>query len=81
VGLLARGLEMNGIATTTTSWNAGVSRLVNPPRLVITKLARGATLGKPHDSDQQRRVLLATLNRLNDDAPLDHLILDEALDP
>ena len=72
---------MNGIATTTTSWNAGVSRLVNPPRLVITKLARGATLGRPNDHEQQRRVLLATLNRLNEDAPLDHITLYETLDP
>ncbi|MCL4252295.1 MAG: hypothetical protein KJ043_00780 [Anaerolineae bacterium] len=72
---------MNGIATTTTSWNAGVSRLVNPPRLVITKLARGATLGRPNDREQQRRVLLTTLNRLNQNAPLEHLTLDETLDP
>lgn len=72
---------MNGIATTTTSWNAGVARLVNPPRLVITKLVRGSTLGRPNDPDQQRRVLLTTLNRLKEDAPLEHITLDETIDP
>ena len=61
---------MAGIATTLTSWNAGVTRLTAPPRATFTRLDRGATLGRPHDSVQQRCVLDATLDLLAQDAPL-----------
>jgi hypothetical protein len=71
-------LELNGIATTLTSWNAGVTRLTMPPRATFTRLARGATLGRPGDRKQQRRVLEATLALLAHAAPLDPVLLDEA---
>jgi len=71
VGLIARGLELNGIATTLTGWHAGFVRRPNPPRAIITQLAQGATLGQPHNAVQQRRVLDATLALLAQDAPLD----------
>jgi hypothetical protein len=77
VGLIARALEMSGIATTLTSWNAGVTRLTKPPRATFTRLARGATLGQPHDSAQQKRVLEATLDLLALDAPVKPVILAE----
>ena len=79
MGLAARGLELRGIATTLTSWNAGVARLTMPPRATFTQLARGATLGRPHDADQQRRVLEATLALLAHDAPCAPIQLDERL--
>ena len=60
MGLVARALELDGVATTLTSWNAGVTRLTMPPRAVFTRLARGATLGRPGDTAQQLRVLEAT---------------------
>lgn len=75
--MVARALEMEGIATTLTSWNPGVTRLTAPPRATFTRLARGATLGRPHDASQQRRVLEATLALLKEDAPLDPVYLDE----
>ncbi len=65
------------MATTLTSWNPGVARLVNPPRATVTELKRGATLGKPHDVAQQRRVLEATLALLAQDAPAPLVKLDE----
>jgi hypothetical protein len=68
---------LQGIATTLTSWNAGVSRLTAPPRATFTRLARGATLGRPGDSAQQRRVLEATLALLALDAPIEPVTLDE----
>lgn len=68
---------MNGIATTLTSWNAGMTRITLPPRATFTKLNRGATLGRPHDAAQQRRVLEATLALLAQDAPLEPVHLDE----
>lgn len=77
MGLIARALELEGIATTLTSWNAGIARLTVPPRATFTRLVRGATLGRPHDSTQQRRILLETLALLRLDAPLDPVKLDE----
>jgi hypothetical protein len=80
VGLIARALEMEGMATTLTTWNAGVTRLTAPPRGTFTRLARGATLGKPHDTAQQRRVLEATLALLAQDAPVEIVRLDESVE-
>lgn len=77
MGLIARALELAGVATTLTSWNAGVTRLTMPPRATFTRLARGATLGRPGNSAQQRRVLAATLALLAQDAPLAPVQLDE----
>jgi len=68
---------MNGIATTLTSWHRGRTRLTAPPRATFTKLARGATLGRPGDDAQQRRVLDATLALLAQDAPLKPVQLKE----
>jgi len=69
-----------GIATTLTSCNAGMARLTAPPRATFTRLARGATLGHPHDRAQQMRVLEATLALLAQDAPLDPVYLDEKVE-
>jgi hypothetical protein len=80
VGLIARALEMEGIRTTLTSWNAGRTRITMPPRATFTRFKRGATLGKPGDSEQQRRVLRDTLALLALDAPLTPLLLDEDAD-
>jgi hypothetical protein len=80
VGLIARGLEQAGIATTLTSWNAGRTRVTAPPRATFTKLARGATIGRPGDMAQQRRVLEATLALLAQDAPVQPVLLDESFE-
>ncbi len=77
MGLIARALEMDGIATTLSSWNAAVTRKVTPPRATITKLNRGATLGEPGDAAQQRRVLDATVALLRQNAPLNFVYLAE----
>ena len=71
---------MNGIATTLTSWHAGINRRTNPPRATTTKLERGATLGRPHDVGQQRRVLEATLALLAHDAPFSQVSLNESME-
>ncbi len=55
-----------------------MTRLAAPPRGTYTQLARGATIGQPHDSAQQRRVIEATLALLAREAPLDLVRLDEA---
>ena len=77
MGLLARGLEMAGIATTLTSWNGGRTRLTMPPRATITRLARGATIGLPNYAAQQRRILESTLALLYKEAPVPPVTLIE----
>lgn len=81
MGLVARALELAGIATTLTSWNAGLTKMTRPPRAVYTRLNRGSTLGAPYDRAQQRRVLEATLALLADDAPIDLALREERADP
>ena len=71
---------MNGIASTLTSWDPGHTRPTRPPRATFTRLARGATLGRPGDAAQQRRILEATLALLARDAPLEPVRLDEQWD-
>ena len=77
MGLIARGLELAGIATTLTTWSSAFTRKILPPRATYTRLKPGATMGQPGDQDQQMRVLKATLALLADDAPLDPVMLDE----
>lgn len=77
MGLIARGLELAGIATTLTTWSYAFTRRVLPPRATYTRLKSGATLGQPGDKAQQKRVLDATLALLAEDAPLAPVKLDE----
>ena len=72
---------MDGVATTLCSWNPGVTRLANPPRATVSDLSRGATVGAPHDTAQQRRVLEATLALLAQPAPIPQVKLDERWSP
>ncbi|MFQ5418944.1 MAG: hypothetical protein ACE5EY_01145 [Anaerolineae bacterium] len=76
MGLIARALEIEGIATTLTSWS-GLIRRTAPPRYTVTRMVRGRTLGEPGDSAQQRRILMATLDLLAQDAPIPMVRLAE----
>ena len=80
MGLIARALEMGGIATAVVAWNGGRIRLVRVPRVVITRLERGVAFGRSGDEAQQRRVLEATLALLARDAPIEPVYLDERLE-
>lgn len=80
MGLTARALEMNGIATVVVAWNAGLIRQVSPPRVVITQLARGLVFGQAGDVAQQRRVLNEALDLLERDAPLEPIYLNEGIE-
>jgi D-proline reductase (dithiol) PrdA len=79
VSLLGRALEIEAIPATMTTWRDGIARVVKPPRVTFTKLPRGSSLGAPHDEAQQRRVLEATLALLEQEAPIEPLVLDEAV--
>lgn len=78
MGLVARALEMEGIATVVVAWNGGRIRLVNPPRTVITRLSRGLVFGHPGNEEQQRRVLREALSLLEQEGPLEPVALGEA---
>jgi hypothetical protein len=69
--------QVVGIATVMTSWNVGKTVGVAPPRATMTRLSRGATIGNPHDVDQQRRVIAASLALLAQPAPIAPVMLDE----
>jgi hypothetical protein len=71
VGLIARGLEINSIATVVVSWKAGIIRAIKPPRALLTNTERGSTMGNAHDSVGQARILSAALELFRLDAPLD----------
>ena len=77
MGLIARGLELAGIATTLTTWSSAFTRKILPPRATYTRLKPGATLGQPGNTAQQKRVLNATLALLSEDAPFDPVMLEE----
>ena len=77
MGLIARALELVGIATVVVAWNAGRIRMVSPPRALITKLPRGTAFGVPGDEAGQRHVLDETLALLATDAPLEPTYLDK----
>lgn len=77
MGLISRALEIEGIASVVTSWNAGRTRITAPPRATFSRLKRGATLGEPHKVAQQRRILEATLALLAEDTPLKPIYLEE----
>jgi hypothetical protein len=70
---------MEGIATVIVAWNGGRVRLVNVPRLVITRFPRGTVFGRPHDQPQQFRVLTAALNLLEQDSPLEPINSTETI--
>lgn len=70
---------MKGIATSVTAWLGGRIRRVNAPRALVTELKRGTVYGAPGDHDQQRRVLQASLDLLEQEAPLDLVYIDESL--
>jgi hypothetical protein len=71
---------MEGIATVMVAWNGGRARLVNVPRLVITRFPRGTVFGRPHDPEQQHRVLSTALNLLEQASPLEPINSNETIE-
>lgn len=70
-GLIARALEVNGIATTITTNNAELTKLTAPPRATISNFPSANLLGNPHELIQQRQVIETTLSLLEKNAPLE----------
>lgn len=80
MSLLSRALEIEGIPAAMTTWRDGVARMAKAPRATFTKLPRGSSVGAPHDTAQQRRVLEATFALLGQPAPLDPVVLKEEME-
>ena len=71
VGLIAQALEAGGVATTSLSTLAWVTRRVRPPRALLTGYPMGYPLGEPGNPDLQRRILVAALSLVErTDAPV-----------
>ena len=77
-GLVARALEVNNIATTMTTWDPDMAFLTAPPRLTSTYLPPSSPLGMPGNAAQQRKVLTATLQLLELNAPTGIVYLNES---
>lgn len=77
LGLVARALEVNNIATTMASWSEDLSNLTAPPRIMNTGFPSGSTLGLPGDPAFQREVVIKALSLLEYDAPIGINFSDE----
>ena len=70
VGLIQSFIEKQGIPTSSISLLREVTQKVNPPRSLFVDLPLGYPLGRPHDAEMQREILVATLRLLESDQPL-----------
>jgi hypothetical protein len=66
--VLARALEAQGIATTSTSLVREHTEKVKPPRALFVPFPFGHALGRPDDAALQHRVLRAALDLLSEPA-------------
>lgn len=70
VGLIQSVIEKQGIPTTSISLLREVTEKVRPPRSLFVDLPLGYPLGRPHDAEMQREILMAALQLLESDQPL-----------
>ena len=61
VGLIARQIEAAGIPTVSMSSAHDITRAVNPPRSVYLDYPHGHTVGRPHDPELNREIVLQGL--------------------
>jgi hypothetical protein len=64
VGLVARVLEREGIATVTLSSALDITERVRPPRVAFLDFPLGNQVGPPGEPTLQRRILTAALRLL-----------------
>lgn len=68
VGLIAAEIERRGIPTVCLILLREVAEKVGPPRALAVPFPFGYPLGKPHDAEGQRRVIVTALGLLEIDA-------------
>ncbi|MBI2885887.1 MAG: hypothetical protein HYY02_01625 [Chloroflexi bacterium] len=61
---MQRAIESAGIPTVSLSIFRGHSEQLKLPRVLLTRFARGSTVGPPGEPQAQRRVLLQALRLL-----------------
>jgi hypothetical protein len=66
VGLIARALEEQGIATVCVVMNRDITENVKPPRALFVRFPYGAPLGPAGDATTQMAVIRAALKLLTD---------------
>jgi len=64
VGLIARALEEQGIATVCVVMNRDITENVKPPRALFVRFPYGAPLGPAGDGETQMAVVRAALDLL-----------------
>jgi D-proline reductase (dithiol) PrdB len=64
VGLIARALEAQGIATVCVVMNRDITENVKPPRALFVRFPYGAPLGPAGDAETQMAVVRAALDLL-----------------
>ena len=64
MGLVQRVLEASGIATVSLSMIPSFTAVVGVPRVAAIAHPMSRPMGRPHDADGQRAVLLAALDVL-----------------
>lgn len=69
-GLVARALEVNGIATTLTSWDAEIIDKIAPPRTYITRNSPDLSMQGSKVLANHQKVLRATLALLSKKSPI-----------
>lgn len=67
VGLIAAEIERRGIPTVCVILLREVAEKVRPPRALAVPFPFGFPLGRPHDAETQRRVIVAALGLLEVD--------------
>jgi hypothetical protein len=70
VGLIQAAFENAGIATVSISLYKFVTEKVLPPRALCVPFPLGFPLGKDHDPELQRKVILAALALLKEEPPV-----------
>ena len=65
VGLIQGAIEQAGIATVSLSLLREVTKKVRPPRAMFVPFPHGFTLGRPHDTQLQHRIIRESLRLLD----------------
>ena len=71
ISLVAAEIEKRGIATVCLVLLREIAEKVRPPRALFVPFAHGFPLGRPHDAELQKQLMMQALSLLNrDDVPL-----------
>ena len=64
MGLIARGIEEQGVSTVCTTFRRDLVELGKPPQVLSLQFPPGKPLGNPGDRDMQRAIIEAGFDLL-----------------